>query len=93
MISPGYFKNRFMDTFGPVAYVFEHYRIYFSVYLIFKFIIDDVVMVIRHLELTKTTRASLGFGKTLLSASNNISLMSILTSMYDPRVPTLDTVD
>ena len=24
MISPGYFKDRFMDTFGPVAYVLEH---------------------------------------------------------------------
>ena len=24
MISPGYFKHRFMDTFGPVAYVLEH---------------------------------------------------------------------
>ena len=24
MISPGYFKDRFMDTFGPVAYLLEH---------------------------------------------------------------------
>ena len=24
MISSGYFKDRFMDTFGPVAFVFEH---------------------------------------------------------------------
>ena len=24
MISPGYFKDRFLDTFGPVAYVLEH---------------------------------------------------------------------
>ena len=35
MISPGYFKDRFMDTFGPVAYVLEHCGIYFSVFLIF----------------------------------------------------------
>ena len=32
MISPGYFKDRFMDTFGPVAYVLEHCGIYFSVF-------------------------------------------------------------
>ena len=69
MISPGYFKDRFMDTFGPVAYVLEHCRIYFSVFLFFKLIIDVVVMVIRHLEITKKTGASLGFGKTLLNAS------------------------
>ena len=50
-------------------------------------------MVIRHLEITKLTGASLGFGKTLLSASYNILLMSVLTSMYDPRAPTLAAVE
>ena len=33
MISPGYFKDRFMDTFGPVAYVLKHCGVYFSVFL------------------------------------------------------------
>ena len=92
MISPGYFKDRFMDTFGPVAYVLEHCGIYFSVFSFFKLIID-VVMVVRHLEITKLTGASLGFGKTLLSASYNIFLTSVLTSMYDPRAPTLAAVE
>ena len=91
MISPGYFKDRFMDTF--VAYVLEHSGIYFSVFLFIKLLIDVVVMVIRHLEITKMTGASLGFGKTLLSASNYIFLMSVLTSMYDPRAPTLAAVE
>ena len=93
MISPGYFKDRFMDTFGPVAYVLEHFGTYFSVFLFFKLLIDVVVMVIRHLEKTKMIGASLGFGKTLLSASYNIFLMSVLTLMYDPRAPTLATVE
>ena len=39
------------------------------------------------------TGASLGFGKTLLSASYNIFLTSVLTSMYDPRAPTLAVVE
>ena len=91
MISPG--EDRIMGTFGPVAYVFEHSGIYFSVFLFFKLIMDVVVMVIRHLELTKMTGASLGFGETLLSASYNIFLMSVLTSMYDPRAPTLAAVE
>ena len=93
MISPGYFKDRFMDTFGLVAYVLEHCGIYFSVFLFFKLLVDAVVMVIRHLEITKMTGASLGFGKTLLSASYNIFLMSVLSSMYDPRAPTLAAVE
>ena len=37
--------------------------------------------------------ASLGFGKTLLSASYNNFLMSVMTSMYDPRAPTLTAVE
>ena len=92
-ISPGYFKDRFVDTFGPVAYVLEHCGTYFSVFLFFKLIIDVVVMIIRHLEITKMTGASLGFSKTLLSASYNIFLMSVLTSMYDPRAPTITAVE
>ena len=93
LISPGYFKDRFMDTFGPVAYVLEHCGIYFSVFLFFKLIIDVVVMVIRHLEINEMTGASLGFGKTLPSASYNLFFMSVLTSMYDPRAPTLAAVE
>ena len=93
MISPGYFKDRFMDTFGPVAYVLEHCGIYFSAFLFLKLIIDVVVLVIRQLEITKLTGASLGFGNTLLSASYIILLMSVLTSMYDPRAPTLAVVE
>ena len=93
MVSAGYFKDLFMDTFGPVAYVLEHCGIYFSMFQFFKLFIDVVVMVIRHLEITKMTGASLGFGKTLLSASYNLFLMSVLTSMYDPRAPTLAAVE
>ena len=93
MISPGYFKDRFMDTFGAVAYVLEHCGIYFSMFLFFKLIIVVVVVVIRHLEITKMTGASLGFGTTLLSASYNIFRMSVLSSMYDPRAPTLAAVE
>ena len=93
MVSTGYFKDRFMGTFRPVAYVLEHCGVCFSVFLFFKLILDVMVKVIRHLEITKMTGASLGFGKTLLSASYNIFLMSVLTSMYDPRAPTLAAVE
>ena len=59
----------------------------------FKLIIYVVVMVIRHLEINKMTGASLGFGRVLLSASYNISLMSVLTSMYDNRALSLALVE
>ena len=81
-----------MDTFGPVAYVLEHWGIYFSVFLFFKLTIDVVVMVTRHLEITKLSGESLGFDDTLLSASYNIFLKSVSTSMYNPRAPILAAV-
>ena len=93
MISPGYFKDRFMDIFAPVAYFLGHCGIYFSVFLFFKLIIDVVVKVLRHLEITIMTSASLGFGKIVLSASFDIFLMSVLTSMYDPGAPPLAAVE
>ena len=58
-----------------------------------KLLKDVVVMVIRHLQTTNRIGASLGFGKTLLSGSYNISFMSALTSMYDPSAPTLAAVE
>ena len=92
MISPGYFTDWFMGMFRPVAYVLEHCRLYFSVFF-FKLIIDVAVMVIRQLEISEMTGPSLGFGSTLLSASYNIFLTSVLTSMYDPRAPPLAAVE
>ena len=86
MISPEYFKDRFMDTFGPVAYILEHCGIYFSIFLFLKLIIDLIVMIIRHMELNRITGASLGFGKTLLSASYSFFLTSVMTSKYNPQV-------
>ena len=61
--------------------------------LFFRLILEVVVMVIRHLEQTKMTGASLGFGQTLLSATYNIFLMSVLTSTYNPRAPTLAAIE
>ena len=46
-------------------------------------------MVIPLLELTTQTGASLGFSVTLLTASYNIFLMSVLTFMYDSSAPPL----
>ena len=50
-------------------------------------------MAICHLQATKTICALLKFGKTFLSTSHNIFLMLVLTSMFDPRAPTLAAVE
>ena len=93
MISPSYFKNQFMDTFGSVAYVLEFCGIYFSCFLFIKLIVDLIVMILRHMEINRLTGASLGFGKTLLSASYNLFLTSILTSVFNPQAPLLQALE
>ena len=93
MISPGYFKDQFLDTFGSVVYVLEHCGTFFSVFLFINLIIDMVVMIVRYMEKDKLTGSTLGFGKTLLSASYNIFLTSVPTTMYNPRAPAQTAVE
>ena len=57
MISPSYFKNQLMDTFGSVAYVLEFCGIYFSCFLFIKLIVDLIVMILRHMEINRLTGA------------------------------------
>ena len=93
MISASYFKNQFMDTFGSVAYVLEIYGMYFSCLLFVKLIADLIVMILRHMEIYRLTGASLAFGRTLLSASCNLFLTSILTSVFNPQAPLLQALE
>ena len=93
MISPSFFKYQFMDTFGSVAYVLEFCGIYFSCSLFVKLIVDLIVMILRHMEINRLTGASLGFGKTLLSASYNLFMTSILTSVFNPQAPLLQALE
>ena len=45
------------------------------------------------MEINCLTGASLGFGKTLLSASYNLFLTSILTSVFNPQAPLLQALE
>ena len=55
IISPSYFKNQFLDTFGSVAYVLEYCGIYFSCSLLIKLIVDLIVLILRHMEDNRLT--------------------------------------
>ena len=69
MISPGYFKNQFLETFGSISYVLELCGALFGAFLCIKFVIDVTILVFRHFELRHLTGNTLSFTKTLLSAS------------------------
>ena len=87
MISHSYFKKQFTDTFGSFAYALEFCGIYFSTFLFIKLIVDLIVMILRQKKINSLTGASHGFGKTLLSASYNLFLTSILTSLFNIQPP------
>ena len=69
MISPKYFENEFVQTFGPIGYWPEKCGIWFAIFLFVKLIIDTVVVVMRTLEIHRITGRSVNFGKVLLSAT------------------------
>ena len=87
MISPNYFENEFVQTFGTVGYWLEKCGIWFAIFLFIKLIIDIVVVVMRTLERHRITGKSVNFGKVLLSATYNLFMVSILNSVYSPAKP------
>ena len=90
MISPSFFKNQLMDTFGSVP---KFCGIYFSCFLFVTLIVDLRVMIMRHMEINRLTGASLGFGKTLVSASYKFFVTSILTSVFNPQAPLVQALE
>ena len=50
-------------------------------------------MILRYMEIHRLTGASLEFGKTLLSASHNLFLTSILTSVFNYQAPLLQVLE
>ena len=51
MISPKYFANKFVQTFGTIGYWLEKCGICFAIFLFVKLIIDIIVTVMRTLEI------------------------------------------
>ena len=87
MISPIYLANKFVQIFGTVGYWLERCGVWFAIFLFIKLIIDIIVTVMRTLEIHRITGWSVSFGKTLLSATYNFFMVSILNSVYSPAKP------
>ena len=87
MISPNYFENEFVQTFGTIGYWLEKCGTWFAIFLFIKLIIDIVVVVMKTLELHRITGKSVNFGKVLQSATYNLFMVSILNSVHSPAKP------
>ena len=82
MISPNYYENEFVQTFGTVFSCLEKSGIWFAIFLFVKLIIDIIVTKMRTLEIHRITGGSVSFGKVLLSATYNLFMVSILSSIF-----------
>ena len=87
MISPNYFENKFVQSFGTVCHWLENCGIWFAIFLFIKLIFDIVVLVMRTLEIHRIIRKSVNFGKVFLSATYNLFMVSILNSVNSPAKP------
>ena len=81
-VSPTFFPDRFIGTFGKVAYYLEKIGTWFAVFLVLKLLLDIVISFLKALEIHRLTGATVGFGKILLGATYNLFVLSIFTSMF-----------
>ena len=81
-ISPDFFNNRFVETFGKIQYIIERCGIFFAAFLFIKLLIDIVLCLIRAMQINKITDASIHFGKALFAATFDLMSVPILTSIY-----------
>ena len=66
MLSQAFFLDHFKSTFEEIGYYVERAGMVFACFMIIKFLIDVVIFILR----------------ALLGASNNLFLLSIVTSIY-----------
>ena len=82
LISPDFFNNQFVETFGKIQYIIERCGIFFAAFLFIKLLIDIVLCLIRAMQVNKITDASIHFGKALFAATFDLVSVPILTPIY-----------
>ena len=79
-ISPDFFNNQFVETFGKIQYIIERCGIFFAALLFIKLLVDIVLCLIRAMQIIRD--ASIHFGKALFAATFDLVSVPILTSIY-----------
>ena len=73
----------FVDKFEIFRILYSMFGNFFACFLLVKFIIDVVVIVLRGLEIRKVSGATFGFVRTMLGATFHLFVLSLQTSMYE----------
>ena len=92
-ISPDFFNNQFVETFGQIQYIIERCGIFFAAFLFIKLLIDIVLCLIRAMQINKITDAYIHFGKALFAATFDLMSVPILTSIFQETNSENDNTD
>ena len=83
LLTPFFFADKFTETFGLLGYYIPFLGIFFAFFLLVKFLIDVVVIVLRVLEIRRVSGAIFGFVRTMLSATFHLFVLSLQIPMYE----------
>ena len=84
-LSPNFFKNAFIETFGKVNYYMNLLGAAFGFFLLCKFISESLLGMLRSFEVHRLTGATFSFTKTVLAGVFQVFYLSAVTSMFDRR--------
>ena len=82
LISPDFWRNEYTRIYRTIQYYLERCGIIFASFLVVKFIVDALVLLIKILHIHKLTGQTFLFGKIMLAASYNILFTSVVTSIF-----------
>ena len=82
LLTPSFFVDKFKEIFGKLGYIIQGLGNFFACFLLVKFVIDVVVIVLRGLEIRKVSGATFGFVRTMLGATFHLFVFSRQTPMY-----------
>ena len=83
LLTPSFFVDKFRETFGLLGYYIQCLGNFFACFLLVKFIIDVVVIVLRGIEIRKVSGASSDFVRTMLCATFHLFVLSLQTPKYE----------
>ena len=83
LLTPSFFVDKFKETFGLLRYYIQCLGNFFACFLLMRFLIDVVVIVLRGLEIRKVSGATFGFVRTMLGAIFHLFVLLLQTPMYE----------
>ena len=84
-ISPEFFKNQFIQTFGYIAFHLQLAGSYFAAFLLFKFLLEIVMSILRAFEIHILAGRTVSFARLVGAAMFNVFYVTALTSIFARR--------